>query len=83
MNVRDDHIVIEEKGIHSIEKFLMARRFMYWQVYLHKTSVVAELMLKNVIKRARFLIQKRPDFMLGTVVGEFLRQQIEMNHKIF
>ena len=83
MNVRDDHIVIEEKGIHSIEKFLMARRFMYWQVYLHKTSVVAELMLKNVIKRARFLIQKRPDFMLGTVVGEFLRQHIEMNHQDF
>ena len=83
MNVLDDHIVLEEKGIHSIEKFLMARRFMYWQVYLHKTSVVAELMLKNVIRRARFLIQKRPGFMEGTVVGEFLRQQIGMNHQDF
>ena len=55
MNVVNDHLVIEEKGIYSIEKFLMARRLMYWQVYLHKTVISAEIMLIAVLKRARQL----------------------------
>ena len=55
MNVRDDSIVIEEKGIYSIENFLTSRRLMYWQVYLHKTSVGAERLLVNIIKRAKYL----------------------------
>jgi HD superfamily phosphohydrolase len=54
-NVHKGELVIEEKGIYSVEKFLMARRFMYWQVYLHKTSLVAEQLLINVLKRARAL----------------------------
>ena len=83
MNVQNDNIVIEEKGIHSIEKFLMARRFMYWQVYLHKTSVVAELMLKNVVNRARHLIKSRSDFMHETAVGEFLLDHIHLNQSDF
>ena len=58
MNVVDDVLVIEEKGIYSVEKFLMSRRLMYWQVYLHKTSLVAELILMNVLKRAKKLIQE-------------------------
>ncbi len=58
MNVVDDVLVIEEKGIYSVEKFLMSRRLMYWQVYLHKTSLVAELILTKVLKRAKELIQK-------------------------
>lgn len=58
MNVVDDVLVIEEKGIYSVEKFLMSRRLMYWQVYLHKTSLVAELILMKVLKRAKELIQK-------------------------
>lgn len=58
MHVVDDHLVLEEKGIYSIEKFLMARRLMYWQAYLHKTSLVAELMLTQVLKRAKVLLQK-------------------------
>lgn len=58
MNVQDDYLVIEEKGIYSVEKFLMARRLMYWQVYLHKTSVVAELILTKILKRAKELTQK-------------------------
>ena len=58
MNVVDDVLVIEEKGIYSVEKFLMARRLMYWQVYLHKTSLVAELTLTNTLKRAKELFQK-------------------------
>ncbi|MBK5278598.1 MAG: HD domain-containing protein [Bacteroidia bacterium] len=53
--VKDDAIVVEEKGIFSIESFLNARRLMYWQVYLHKTSVSAERLLVNLIKRAQYL----------------------------
>lgn len=55
LNVVDDVLVIEEKGIYSVEKFLMARRLMYWQAYLHKTSLVAELMLMKALKRAKQL----------------------------
>lgn len=58
INVHEDQLVIEEKGIYSIEKFLMARRLMYWQVYLHKTVISAEIMLISVLKRARELILK-------------------------
>jgi len=58
MNVVDDVLVIEEKGIYSVEKFLMSRRLMYWQVYLHKTSLVAELTLTKVLKRAKELTEK-------------------------
>ncbi|WP_026705338.1 HD domain-containing protein [Flavobacterium soli] len=58
MTVVEDTLVIEEKGIYSVEKFLMARRLMYWQAYLHKTSLVAELILTKVLKRAKELTQK-------------------------
>ena len=58
MNVQNDYLVIEEKGIYSVEKFLVARRLMYWQAYLHKTSVVAELILTKILKRAKELTQK-------------------------
>ena len=53
--VANDQLVIEEKGIYSVEKFLMARRLMYWQVYLHKTVLVAEQMLIRVMQRAKAL----------------------------
>ena len=58
MNVVDDVLVIEEKGIYSVEKFLMSRRLMYWQAYLHKTSLVAELILTKILKRAKELTEK-------------------------
>lgn len=58
INVENDQLVVEEKGIYSIENFLSARRLMYWQVYLHKTSVAAEAMLISLIKRAKKLTQK-------------------------
>ena len=58
LSVHDDQIVVEEKGIYSIENFLNARRLMYWQVYLHKTSVAAETMLVQLISRAQELTQK-------------------------
>ncbi len=55
INVHEGELVVEEKGIYSVEKFLMARRFMYWQVYLHKTGLVAEQLLIHTLKRARML----------------------------
>jgi uncharacterized protein len=58
MNVVDDVLVMEEKGIYSIEKFLTSRRLMYWQAYLHKTSLVAELILTKTLKRAKELLNK-------------------------
>ncbi len=55
LNVWDDQLAVDSKGIYSIEKFLIARRLMYWQVYLHKTVVSAEFLLINILKRAREL----------------------------
>lgn len=55
MNVKDDSLVIEEKGIYSVEKFLISRRLMYWQVYLHKTVIAAEQLLVEILGRAREL----------------------------
>ena len=56
LNVKDDKLVVEFKGIYSVEKFIMARRFMYWQVYLHKTGIVAEKVMIKILERARELI---------------------------
>lgn len=58
LDVHQDNIVVEEKAVYSIEKFLVARRLMYWQVYLHKTSLVADLMLKNTLLRAKEVCKK-------------------------
>lgn len=55
LDIKDDKIVVESKGINSIENFLMSRRLMYWQVYLHKTAMAAEKMLINTLKRAQEL----------------------------
>ena len=55
LTVHNGELMVEEKGIYSIEKFLVARRLMYWQVYLHKTVLSAEQMLKRIIKRAKFI----------------------------
>lgn len=55
LNVKDDQLVVDSKGIYSVEKFLVARRLMYWQVYMHKTVLSAEFMLVNILKRAKYL----------------------------
>jgi uncharacterized protein len=57
LNVHRDQLVVEEKGIFSIESFLHSRRLMYWQVYLHKTALSAERMMVNIIRRAQYLMQ--------------------------
>ncbi|MEC8134022.1 MAG: HD domain-containing protein, partial [Bacteroidota bacterium] len=72
MNVADDQLVIEEKGIYSIEKFLSARRLMYWQVYLHKTGVVAEQMIIKVLQRAKMLSKSRVSLDVSAPLSFFL-----------
>lgn len=76
MNVADDNLVIEDKAIYSIEKFLMARRLMYWQAYLHKTSVVAELILTKILKRAKELTQNGADLWCSASLQFFLKNKI-------
>jgi HD superfamily phosphohydrolase len=76
MNVVDDVLVIEEKGIYSVEKFLMARRLMYWQAYLHKTSLVAELMLMKILKRAKELTLKGTQLSCSAPLLFFIRNKV-------
>jgi hypothetical protein len=71
-NVRDNQLVIEEKGVYSVEKFLLSRRLMYWQVYLHKTGLCAELILTNILKRAKELAVKEKDISRNEVLDFFL-----------
>jgi HD superfamily phosphohydrolase len=79
MHVVDDALVLEEKGIYSIEKFLMARRLMYWQAYLHKTSLVAELMLTKTLKRAKELLQKGIAVEASRPLQYFMKQSIPLS----
>ena len=72
MNVVDEELVIEEKGIYSIEKFLTARRLMYWQVYLHKTSLVAEQIITRILKRAKELTVKGVRLEASSALSFFL-----------
>ncbi len=72
LDVKDNMLVVEEKGIYSLEKFIISRRLMYWQVYLHKTVVAAELMLIQIIKRVRKLKEIGIDVPIQGVLSEFL-----------
>lgn len=76
MDVKDDQIVIEEKGVYSIENFLSARRLMYWQVYLHKTTVSAEKMLINLVNRAKYLRQAGESLTISEDFDFFLSNRI-------
>ena len=80
MNVKDDALVIEEKGIYSVEKFLIARRLMYWQVYLHKTGLVAENMLVKVLKRAKELAGQGILLHASAPLKYFLYNQISVGN---
>lgn len=70
LTVHDGELMIEEKGIHSIEKFLVSRRFMYWQVYLHKTVLCGEKMLIKIIERARAVKAQSPSQVLNIFLNE-------------
>ncbi len=76
LTVVNDELVVEEKGIYSVEKFLLARRLMYWQVYLHKTSLVAENLLIRVLKRAKELVEKGTGLKASEALTFFLENKI-------
>ncbi|WP_286964837.1 HD domain-containing protein [Flavobacterium sp. UBA4854] len=80
MNVENDVLVIEEKGIYSVEKFLLSRRLMYWQAYLHKTSLVAELILMKVLKRAKELVLKGVDLPCSEPLSYFMHNKITLEN---
>lgn len=71
-NVVDDELVVEEKSIYSIEKFIIARRLMYWQVYLHKTVLSAEHLLVNILRRAKELAEKGEELFATPSLRMFL-----------
>lgn len=76
LNVRNDALVVEEKGIYSVENFIVARRLMYWQVYLHKTGVVAEQLLVRVLKRAKQLSAKGMKLPASEALQFFIQNDI-------
>lgn len=72
ISVENNSLVVEEKGIYSIEKFLISRRLMYWQVYLHKTVVAAEQLLVNILRRARYLSAQGVELEGSPAINYFL-----------
>lgn len=80
LDVVDDKLVVESKGIYSIENFLMSRRFMYWQVYLHKTAVASEKMLVNTINRAKYLSRKGEELFASPALAHFLKNDITISN---
>jgi HD superfamily phosphohydrolase len=75
-SVVNDEIVIKEKGIYSIEKFIVARRLMYWQVYLHKTVLSAEFLLAKILERARELLNNGSNLFTVPTLKYFLTKSI-------
>ena len=80
LNVRNDELVVEEKGLYSVEKFLVARRLMYWQVYLHKTSVAAEQILIRLLNRAKELVQQGQKLTMSTALAFFVKNKISKDN---
>lgn len=76
LNVAGDGLVVEAKGIYSIEKFIVARRLMYWQVYLHKTVIAAEKMLTRLLERARWLAANGEDLFMTPALSVFLKNDL-------
>jgi HD superfamily phosphohydrolase len=80
LTVHDGELMVEEKGIHSIEKFLVSRRFMYWQVYLHKTVLCAEKMLVKIIERARAVHAESPSAVFNFFLNNKKERGKIINH---
>ncbi|MEQ9440270.1 MAG: HD domain-containing protein [Cyclobacteriaceae bacterium] len=78
LDVRNDEVVVEEKGIYSIENFLNARRLMYWQVYLHKASVSAEKMLVTIIQRVQYLLAQGVNVPASSCLSLFLENEVTL-----
>ena len=79
LNVVNDQLAVEAKGIYSIEKFIIARRLMYWQVYLHKTVLSAESLLVNILKRAKELAEKKTELFCTPALRTFLYKKYSEN----
>lgn len=80
LNAVNDELVVEEKGIYSVEKFIVARRLMYWQVYLHKTGLVAEQLLIRVLKRAKELTSLGQKLNASKALQYFLNTEISIDN---
>jgi len=81
LNVKDDQLVVDSKGIYSIEKYLAARMFMYWQVYNHRTSFSAEVLLTQAMRRAKELCRKGEKLFATDAFGYFLQNDVKENLK--
>jgi HD superfamily phosphohydrolase len=79
LDIKDDRLVIEEKGIYSIEKFIIARRLMYWQVYLHKTVLSAENMLIQILNRAKYLYENSKKIYLSPDLKRFFENSFSFD----
>ena len=77
LNVVDDSLVVESKGIYSLENYLTTRRLMYWQVYLHKTTVAYEKELLNMLKRVKFLTKEGRDIFASPALKYFLVNDVD------
>jgi HD superfamily phosphohydrolase len=77
LNVVDDSLVVESKGIYSLENYLTTRRLMYWQVYLHKTTVAYEKVLLNMLKRVKFLTKEGRDIFASPALKYFLVNDVD------
>ena len=80
LSVADDRLVVEGKGLYSVENYLMARRLMYWQVYLHKTAVAAEEMLRAALERAKELTRRGVQLFASPQLEYFLRSEVQTSH---
>jgi HD superfamily phosphohydrolase len=76
LHVVNDELAVESKGIYSIEKFIVARRIMYWQVYLHKTVLSAEYLLINILMRAKELVEQGQDLFATPALMTFLKRKV-------
>jgi len=82
IEIRDNQLVVESKAIYSIENFITARRLMYWQVYLHKTSLAAEYMLMRILRRAKFLRTEDKTLFCTPSLTVFMENNITIDHFI-
>lgn len=79
-HVKDDCLVVESKGIYSVESFLVARRLMYWQVYFHKTGVVVEQLLAKMLKRAKELVSRGMELPASEALSFFLKENVTLEN---
>lgn len=76
LNVKDNQLIVDQKGIYSVEKFLMARRFMYWQVYLHKTSIAADHLMLSILNKAKSMFTKEKNLFASPYLKFFLTKNV-------